>query len=72
MLRARPETWAGSRVTAIASLLPAAERERLEQRLAELRQVDRLVREIPAQRPPAPPPTLAALSTTATTERTTP
>lgn len=51
-------------MTAIADLVSAADRERLERRLGELRQVERLVREIPAQRPPDPPPTLAALSAT--------
>jgi hypothetical protein len=49
-------------MTAIADLLSAAERERLGQRLAELREVERLVREIPAQRPPKAVPPLAELA----------
>jgi hypothetical protein len=49
-------------MTAIADLASAAERERLERRLAELRAVERLVREIPEQRPAAEPPSLMALS----------
>ena len=68
---ARPEAAddPGGSVTAIAGLVSAADRQRLEVRLAELRAVEALVREIPAQRPPDVPPTLAAISAIAT-ERT--
>lgn len=40
------------RVTALADLLSPRERQLLTDRLAELREVEQLVREIPAQRPP--------------------
>jgi hypothetical protein len=49
-------------MTAIADLVSAAERERLERRLAELCEVDQLLRQIPAQQPAAEPPSLMALS----------
>ncbi len=49
-------------MTAIADLVSAADRQRLEERLAELREVEHLVREIQAQRPPDVPPALAELA----------
>ncbi len=55
-------------MTALVDLVSAADRERLERRLAELREVEQLVREIPAQRPPGPPLSLAEISTTSTTQ----
>lgn len=50
-------------MTALAELLSPRERQLLAERLAELRQVEQLVREIPEQRPAAQPPSLMALST---------
>jgi hypothetical protein len=55
-------------VPVLADLLPdrLSDRDRraLLGRLAELKAIDHLVREVPAQQPPSPPPTLAALSAT--------
>ncbi len=52
----------GGGVTAIADPVSPGDRQRLERRLAELREVEQLVREIPSQRPPGPPPALAELA----------
>jgi hypothetical protein len=54
-------------VAAIADLLSERNRRRLLERLAELEQLDTLVRERGQQQAPGPPPTLAEISTT--TER---
>lgn len=55
-------------MTAIADLLSDTDRRRLLERVRELEQLATLVREVPEQRPPDVPPSLAAISTT---ERTT-
>lgn len=47
-------------MTATPLMLCGRDRERLLSRLAELRAIDRLVREAGRNRPPDPPPPLAA------------
>jgi len=59
-------------LTAVADMLSDRNRRRLLERLAELEQLDTLVRERSQQQAPPEPPTLAALSTATTTERTEP
>jgi hypothetical protein len=49
-------------VTAIADLISPRNRKQLLDRLAELAEVDRLVREPGGQRPPDQPPALAELA----------
>jgi hypothetical protein len=46
----------------LADLLSSQDRQRLAERLAELRELEQLAKEIPAQRPPQAAPTLAQLS----------
>ena len=58
-------------MSALIDRLDQASRERLLARLAELRAVDRLMREPGRQRPPESPAALATISTT-TTERNSP
>lgn len=48
-------------MTALGDIVSDEDRARLE-RARELAALDRLIREIPAQRPPAAPPALAALA----------
>lgn len=50
-------------MTAIIDRLDAATRRRLLERLAELRAVERLIRQVSEQRPPDPQPALAAITT---------
>jgi hypothetical protein len=50
-------------VTALSDMLTPEARERLE-RARELAELDHLIRQVPEQRPPEAPPTLADLSTT--------
>lgn len=51
---------------ALADLLTDQDRQALLGRLAELQHVDRLIREIPRQRPPDPPIPVTALATRGT------
>ena len=60
----------GAAMTAFADLLSQRDKDKLIARLRELSEVEQLVREIPAQRPPEAPPTLSALSAAAITRRT--
>jgi hypothetical protein len=55
-------------MTALGDMLSPEARERLE-RARELAALDRLIRQVPEQRPPEPTPTLAQLSAATTTER---
>ena len=59
---ARPDDPGGGLMAALADLVSPRDRQRLEERLAELREVEQLVREIPVQRPPDAPPALAELA----------
>ena len=52
-------------MTAIADLLSERNRRRLLERLAELEQLDALIRERSQQQSPPEPPTLAEISATA-------
>jgi hypothetical protein len=50
-------------MTALSDLIDPADRERLLERMRELGELDRLVREPGRNRPPDPPPALADITT---------